>query len=198
VSNKSTAPTDLWVAVESSPIPPDAIEVGRVADAWGVQGAIKIYPYSNDPQALLASKRWFVAPAESGPQGFNAQGLIKLREVKRHGSFVVAKVQGLDDRDVAARYKGARVFLPRTSFPTPAKDEYYWVDLIGLSVSNLEGVALGQVTELMANGPQTILIIHEPQEGSKPLERLIPFVSAFVLDVDIAAKTIRVDWQPDY
>lgn len=188
----------MWAAVELCPIPPDALEVGRVADAWGVQGAIKIYPYSNDPQAMLASKRWFLAPAETGPKSFDAKGLIKLKEVKRHGSFVVAKIQGLDDRDVAASYKGARIFLPRTSFPTPAKDEYYWVDLIGLSVLNLEGICLGQITELMANGPQTVLVIQEPQEDAKPLERLIPFVSAFVLDVDIAAKTVRVDWQPDY
>lgn len=198
VSNKTTVSPSAWLAVEPTPIPPEAIEVGRVADAWGVQGAIKIYPYSNDPQALLASKRWFLAPAEDGPKGFNARGLIKLKEVKRHGSFVVAKVHGLDDRDIAASYKGARIWLPRESFPTPAKDEYYWVDLIGLAVVNLEGLALGHVSELMANGPQTVLVIHEPQEGKKPLERLIPFVSAFVLDVDLVAKTLRVDWQADY
>jgi 16S rRNA processing protein RimM len=197
-SNNSSTPHALWAAVDPSQVPPDAIEVGRVADAWGVQGSIKIYPYSNDPQAMLAARRWFVAPDATGPKTFAAEGVIKIKEAKRHGSFVVAKVHGIDDRDIAASYKGARIFLPRASFPTPADNEYYWVDLIGLEVVNLEGLVLGQVSELIANGPQTVLVIHQTQDAGKPLERLIPFVAAFVLDVDLAAKSIRVDWQADY
>jgi 16S rRNA processing protein RimM len=197
-SNKSIVPHVLWAAVDPSQVPPDAIEVGRVADAWGVQGSIKIYPYSNDPQAMLAARRWFVAPDASGPKAFAAEGVIKVKEVKRHGSFVVAKVHGIDDRDIAASYRGARIFLPRASFPTPAENEYYWVDLIGLEVGNLEGVVLGHVSDLITNGPQTVMVIHQAQLEGKSLERLIPFVAAFVLDVDLSAKSIRVDWQADY
>jgi 16S rRNA processing protein RimM len=187
----------LWAAVESSHIPSDAIEVGKVADAWGVQGFIKVFPYSNDPQALLASRRWYVAPADTPPKSFTAQGLIRLKEVKRHGSFIVAKIHGVDDRDIAASYKGARLFLPRTSFPTPNADEYYWVDLVGLSVVNLQDEVLGQVTDLMANGPQSVLVIQD-HTGTPPVERLIPFVAVFVLDVNLTDKVIRVDWQADY
>jgi 16S rRNA processing protein RimM len=96
--------------------------------------------------------------------------------------------------------RGARIFVPRSSFPTAADGEYYWVDLIGLQVLNREGVDLGQVRDLMSTGPQTVLVIEaSPEaEGGKPVERMIPFVSAFVDGVDLPGKRITVDWQPDY
>ena len=92
---------------------------------------------------------------------------------------------------------GARVFVGRSSFPTAEKDEYYWVDLIGLTVVNREGIVLGKVDELLSTGPQTVMVISYFQEG-KTLERMIPFVAVFVDDVDLSARQIRVDWQPDY
>ncbi len=103
----------------------------------------------------------------------------------------------VDDRDAAEALRGARVFVPRSSFPSTGTDEYYWVDLIGLQVVNREGVALGQVRELMSTGPQTVLVLAYEQDG-KAQERMIPFVSAFVDKVELAEKRITVDWQPDY
>jgi 16S rRNA processing protein RimM len=71
------------------------------------------------------------------------------------------------------------------------------VDLIGLQVVNREGLVLGEVRELMATGPQTVLVVGY-EEAGKPAERMIPFVSAYVDQVDLAARRITVDWQPDY
>jgi 16S rRNA processing protein RimM len=110
---------------------------------------------------------------------------------------VVAWAQGIDDRDAAQALRGARIFVPRSSFPVTTQDEYYWVDLIGLQVVNREGVALGQVQEMMSTGPQTVLVLAYEQDG-KAQERMIPFVSAFVDKVDLPEKCITVDWQPDY
>lgn len=87
--------------------------------------------------------------------------------------------------------------VPRSSFPTPETDEYYWVDLIGLNVVNREGVHLGQVRDLLQTGPQTVLVLAY-QEGEKTLERMIPFVSAYVDQVSLADQRILVDWQADY
>jgi 16S rRNA processing protein RimM len=87
--------------------------------------------------------------------------------------------------------------VPRSSFPSTATDEYYWVDLIGLAVVNREGLALGTVRELLSTGPQTVLVI-EYEEAGKAQERMIPFVSNFVDKVELPEKRITVDWQPDY
>ena len=77
------------------------------------------------------------------------------------------------------------------------RDRFYWVDLLGLEVVNREGVALGQVHDLLSTGPQTVLVLSSVQDG-KPLERMIPFVSQFVDGVDLPGRRITVDWQADY
>jgi 16S rRNA processing protein RimM len=104
------------------------------------------------------------------------------------------------DRNQAEALKGARIFVPRSSFPTAGTDEYYWVDLLGLDVFNREGVALGQVKDLMSTGPQTVLVLAQASdEPDKPaIERMIPFVAAFVDNVDLPGRKITVDWQLDY
>lgn len=179
-------------------VPADAIKVGKVADAWGVQGAVKIYPYSADPQALLASRKWYLSPIAQAPYAFKAQGVVRVKDVKRHGSVIVAHFVGVTDRDAAAAFRGAEISVPRSSFPSAGPDEFYWVDLIGLKVVNREGIDLGLVDDLMSNGPQTVLVVNLRRSDGSIHERLIPFVSVYIIDVDKDAGQIRVDWQPDY
>jgi 16S rRNA processing protein RimM len=183
--------------LEPAELPADAIEVGRIADAWGIKGWFKVLPHSASPEALFSSKRWYLLPTERGAKTFSGAMLLRVREAKVHSDTVVAQAQEVDDRTAAEALKGARIFVPRSSFPTAATDEFYWVDLIGLSVVNREGVELGRVKELLSTGPQTVLVI-EYVEADKPAERMIPFVAVYVDSVDLAAKRITVDWQPDY
>lgn len=183
--------------LEPAELPADAIEVGRVTDAWGVKGWFKVLPYSADPEALFSSKRWYLLPTEKGVKTFEGVGQLKIKEAKTHSDTVVASAHGVDDRTAADALRGARIFIAKSSFPTPQKDEYYWVDLIGLEVVNREGLVLGQVSELLSTGLQTVLVIQDQLDG-QALQRMIPFVAAYVDDVDLAARRILVDWQPDY
>ncbi len=189
-------------ALESAPLPADAIEVARIAGAWGVKGWLKIQSHSAQPEALFSSKRWYLQPPDRGAQPFVGTLLLRVREAREHGGGVVASIDGIDDKDAADALKGSRLFVSRASFPTADPDEYYWVDLIGLDVVNREGVALGTVRELLSTGPQTVLVLESEEstaEGvAKAVERMIPFVSAFVDGVDLTARLITVDWQPDY
>ena len=187
----------LPTGIDAAELPADAIEVGRIADAWGVKGWFKVLPHSADPQALFSSKRWYLQPSERGAKTFSGTVLLRVREAKEHSDTVVARADEVDDRAAAEALRGARVFVPRSSFPTADKDEYYWVDLLGLDVVNREGVALGKVKDLMSTGPQTVLVLEYEQDG-KPLERMLPFVSAYVDGVDLPGRKITVDWQPDY
>jgi len=187
----------MVLGLEAAELPADAIEVGRILDAWGIKGWFKVLPYSADSDALFSSKRWYLLPAEKGAKTFAGPVQLAIREAKEHSDSVVASAHEVPDRNAAEALRGARIFVARSSFPTPEKDEYYWVDLIGLDVVNREGLALGTVRELLSTGPQTVLVLGYEQDG-KPHERMIPFVSAYVDDVDLAARRIRVDWQPDY
>jgi 16S rRNA processing protein RimM len=201
-------------ALETAALPADAIEVGRIADAWGIKGWFKVLPHSASPEALFSSKRWFLLPpdrpmkpsrattaaAPQTAQAWTEPLVLRVKESKDHSGTIVACAHDVDDRNAAESLRGGRIFVPRSSFPSAAEGEYYWVDLIGLQVVNREGLDLGQVRDLMSTGPQTVLVLEAAPEteGGKPVERMIPFVSAFVDGVDLPAKRISVDWQPDY
>ena len=187
----------MTLALESAELPADAIEVARIADAWGIKGWFKVIPYSASPEALFSSKRWFLQPAERGAKTFSGTVLLKIAQAKDHADTVVATSPDVPDRNAAELLKGARIFVSRTSFPTPEADEYYWVDLMGADVTNREGEALGQVKDLLQTGPQTVLVLSYELDG-KPHERMIPFVSAYIDTVDVAARRIVADWQTDY
>ncbi|MDB5886379.1 MAG: rRNA processing protein RimM [Polaromonas sp.] len=189
-----------------SKLPEDAIEVGRILDAWGVKGWLKVLPHSTDPEALLSAGTWYLqAPDVKFRPGFSLfSGTVALQieESKIHSGSVVVKFAGMDDRTAAESLRGTRIFLSRSSFPAASADEYYWVDLIGLNVVNREGVALGCVRDLMTTGPQSVLCLEYTatlEDGSSlAAERLIPFVAAYVDKVDLGGRCITVDWQPDY
>ncbi len=187
---------------EPAQLPHDAIEVGSVVAAWGVKGWLKIQPHSTDPQALFSSKRWYLQtrPAVSPPgqETPSPVVLLTVREARQHSGMMVAQVEGIDSRDAALTLRGAQVFVPRSSFPSPGSDEYYWVDLLGLQVVNREGLYLGTVVALHPTGPHSVLVIDSQEPDGRAAQRMIPFVSSYVDSVSLQERKISVDWQPDY
>ena len=189
-------------AADASALPADAVEVGRVLGAWGVKGGIKVKAFAADPQALFSTKRWYLQPPEvqrpllPSTAGTLLPALLHVVQAREQGDAVVALVQEVTERDAAQALRGARIFVPRTSFPTPADGEFYWVDLIGLAVATREGLDLGQVLGLIETGPHCVLRI-QSSDAAAP-ECLIPFVDAYVLGVDLPGRRITVDWDPEY
>ena len=185
--------------------PDDAIEVGLVLGAWGIKGGIRVRPFSRDPEALFSSRRWFLRPPEPKP-GLRPPGawpaVLHITGSKPQGDSVVATAQELPDRNAAEALQGARIFIARSSFPTAGDGEFYWIDLIGLAVINREGLALGRVVGLIDTGAHSVLQLRRPDaaEGAtgEATERLIPFVAAYIDDVNLAERRITVDWGLDY
>jgi 16S rRNA processing protein RimM len=174
-------------------IPDDLTQVGYVSGAYGVTGSIRVTPFSTDADALLNVKTWWLDKP--------ALHAVTARTAKLHGGDVVTQLVGVVGRDAAEALKGAAVSIPRSQFPELPADEYYWSDLIGLDVVNVQGEALGQVTDMMDNGVQSIFRITPVADegaGAKAPERLIPYVDQYVKSIDLAAKKITVDWGLDY
>lgn len=188
--------------MEPCTLPEDAVEVGRVQEAWGIKGWVRLHAFSESADVLLRTRDWVLAVPEGRyGRGFTAfEGTVSARvaEVKPHSDGLVAKFDSVDDRTDAESLKSARILVSRSLFPAPAHpDEYYWVDLLGLRVVNREGVELGTVRELLPTGPHAVLCL-EQQEGERTVERMIPFVAAYIDSVDRATGVITADWQPDY
>lgn len=174
-------------------VPDDLVLVGHVTGAYGIQGWVRIKPYSDDADALLHAKTWWIDKPELRD--------VEMMQAKNHSGDVVAKLMGVPDRDAAERLKGATVQIRCSHFPVLSDDEFYWVDLIGLAVENLQGEQIGIVSSLMETGVHPILQIvplADPASGKAGAEILIPFVDQYVKTVDQAAKKITVDWGLDY
>ncbi|HEY8609121.1 MAG TPA: ribosome maturation factor RimM [Noviherbaspirillum sp.] len=171
--------------------PDDLVLVGHVSGAYGIHGWVRIRPYSSDADALLHAKTWWL----------DKPGLrdVDVMQVKGHGEDVVAQLMGVADRNAAEALRGATVQVRRSHFPVLTGDEFYWIDLIGLQVQNLEGELLGSVADLMDNGAHPILRVQAAVcADEKPKEWLIPFVDRFVKTVNQAEKKIVVDWGLDF
>jgi 16S rRNA processing protein RimM len=159
--------------------------LGRIVGLFGVKGWVKVHSYTEPRQALLDYRDWLL-----GREG--AWRRFELVEGRQHGKGIVARLQGIEDRDAAAELLGSDIGVDRDTLPEAEEGHYYWADLEGLTVLHKDGTELGTVAYLMATGANDVLVV----DG--PVERLIPFVpGTVILDVDLADGVIRVDWEWD-
>ncbi|QHS11173.1 ribosome maturation factor RimM [Sinimarinibacterium sp. NLF-5-8] len=169
------------------------VTLGRVIGVYGVRGWLRIDAQTQTPVQILKYPVWTI---RHGEQCFEAQ----IVDGRGHGGGVVAQITGADgqpiaDRDVAAQWIGALIEVDRSALPPLPEGRYYWVDLVGLSVSNPAGVELGVVHDVTTNGAQEVLVLKD----AAGIERLIPFVKPqIVVDVDLAQRRIVCNWEADY
>ncbi|RTL13272.1 MAG: ribosome maturation factor RimM [Neisseriaceae bacterium] len=167
--------------------PANLIDMGYIANAFGIQGWVKIKTATEYSDSLDEYAQVYLKLKD---------GTILSKKIEksfaRDGVFH-AKLAGINDRDAAFALKGIIIAVDREEFPDLDDDEFYWVDLIGLNVINVQGESLGIVKDLMETGANDVLVVKLEQE-----ERLIPFVAQYVVKVDMQNKQIIVDWGLDY
>ncbi len=162
------------------------IVMGRISGLFGVRGWVKVYSYSEPREGILNYSPWFLRQNDSWQA-------IEMLSGHRQGKGVVAHLQGCDDRDQATALMGCEIAVQRDQLPELAKDEYYWSDLQGLRVVNLEGVELGKISHLFETGANDVVVV----KGDR--ERLIPYTwGEAVRNVDLDAGLMIVDWDPDF
>jgi 16S rRNA processing protein RimM len=161
--------------------------MGRVAAAQGIQGWIKVQPFTEQLDSLVDYRTWWLGNEKLGWRE------LDVLKSSLHGKSLIAQLMGCHDRNTAETYKGLLIAIPRNRLPQPDEGEYYWNDLIGLEVRNLDDARLGLVSNLQDTGANQVLCV----AGEKG-EILIPFIASAIKQVDLAGKLIRVDWQADY
>ncbi len=177
--------------------------MGRISAPFGIKGWIRVQPFTETASSLTNYSTWWLGNADNWRE-------IEVEQSQAQGADVVAKLAGCDDRDVAAGLKGQQVAIPREAFPLAGKGEFYWADLVGLSVKNTEGLDFGVVTSMIETGANDVMVVRQAVQqvvqqsavdGEKvpeERERLIPFIADVVKRVDIAAGVIEVEWGADY
>ncbi len=161
--------------------PRDRICVGVIAGAFGVRGEARVKSFCVEPEAIASYGPLF---SEDGARSF----VLTLDRPIKDG--FAARIEGVRTREEAEALKGVRLHAPRDRLPALPDDEFYHADLIGLSVADTGGRALGTVTAIHDHGAGDLLEISGP--GLKT-PALLPFTKAAVPTVDLAAKRIVAD-----
>ncbi len=161
------------------------IILGRISGVFGVKGWLKVFSETAPRDNILGYPVWQVRRRDGWRD-------YRLLEGQPHGKGIIARLAGVDDRDQAAELTRCAVAVGRDELPPAPVDEYYWADLEGLAVVNLDGVGLGRVDHLFETGANDVMAL----KGER--DRLLPFIAEVVREVDLEAGRIEVDWDPDF
>lgn len=168
--------------------PDDLVLMGHIKEAYGLQGWVRIHSYSTDTLALLDYEPWWQRKADAG------WSQVKLAEVAQHSGSVIARFEGVSERNGATALRGTQISVSRALFAPTEENEYYWSDLIGMAVINRDGVTLGEVDTLQDLGPHQMLEVKRAVALPGAGNLLIPFIAQYIDSVSVADKTIHVDW----
>lgn len=160
------------------------IILGRFASTYGIQGWIKVTSYTDPPDNLLQYPSWQVKHQDQWQS-------IEIEDAKTHNQFIIIKIHGYDTPETVKSFTNELIGVEREELPKLKENEYYWVDLIGLRVVNLEGVELGYIKSLMETASNDVMIIHDKNNQ----ERLIPYLNHVVKSIDLDKKIMVVDWE---
>ena len=163
------------------------ILLGRIVGAFGIRGQIKIESWTEPRDAIFRYQPWILRDVQGSEREFQgARG-------KESGKHLVATFPDVTDRDVVEAMRGTDIYVLRSALPPPKAGEFYWIDLEGFRVVNLEGVDFGTVSHLFSTGANDVLFVRGDRES------MVPFVEPdFVKSIDFDGGLITVDWDPDF
>lgn len=167
------------------------IELGKIVGVWGVKGWIKLHSYTRNRADISQYQNWYLAH----PRKKDERRAINVLSCREQGQGVVAQVEGIEDRDQAAALSGLLIFVKQTDLPGLSDGEFYWQQLIGLTVANAEQ-GIGTVSSILETGANDVLVIKQNKQGLADV--LIPYTEQTVLEVDLKQGTMLVDWDPQF
>jgi 16S rRNA processing protein RimM len=162
----------------------DGLELGRIGSPYGIKGWVHVQSFTDPPERLLKYRDWTLETKHAAP------AVMKVAEGRAQGAGVVARLEGIEDRDGAARLQGAVIKVARSVLPKLKKREFYQADLVGLQVSSIEGAALGTVAHFAETPGGAVMVVREAQGK----ERWVPATREHLVKVDLAAGHVIVDW----
>ena len=158
----------------------DRILVGRFGAAHGVRGEVRLQSFTGDPKAIGA----YGPLAGSDGRSYTLKGLRPVKD-----NLLVARVEGITDRDAAERLTHVELTLDRAALPPPDEEEFYVADLVGLDAVTVEGAKLGTIVDVPNYGGGDLLEVR-PVAGGESL--LFPFTKVVAPVIDMGARRVTV------
>ncbi len=175
----------------AAPDSADLIKIATLKKPYGIKGWLWVFSETDERTAIFSMSPWWMKTAT----GFKPLSVTEWRE---QGQGLVAAFKEIADRNVAETMNGTTVWVHKDNLPALKEDEYYWSDLIGLTVINTDGENLGVIKEMFETGAHEIISVSPTGESIDKEERLIPWHRDIVLAVDLEARVMTVAWGSDY
>ena len=157
--------------------------LGVITGAHGVRGLVRVKSFAEDEEAL----------ASYGPLEDDGGDRVALTLVGRAKGALLARIEGVGDRDTARALRGTRLLVSRDALPPAGDGEYYHADLIGLRVVHVDGPEIGIVVAVHDFGAGDLIDVRLIDSTRTVL---LPFAGRTVLEVDKAAGRLVVDLMP--
>ena len=164
------------------------IIIGKISTAFGIKGEVKIISYCEQAEQIEKYELFDANDAKISLKISNKNKTI-LGKTSDGGAVLLAKIDGVNDRNEAEKLRGKEIFVQRSDLPKTKKDEFYLVDLIGLTVLNMKSEKIGKVVNVPNYGAGTII---EIQFTDKKIENS-PFKNAIFPEVNLDENFIRLD-----
>ncbi|MEW6326175.1 MAG: ribosome maturation factor RimM [Thermodesulfobacteriota bacterium] len=159
----------------------DYILIGKVVGAHGVRGLLKVLPYTESPDGFKALKAVWLKDKAGGLQE------LRLESAGVKGRVVLLGLSGVDSRTKAESFIHSEVYCPKKWLRKIPADEYYWHQIIGLTVQLEDGSVLGKIKAVFPTGSNDVYVVE-----NGPKEYLIPAIEDVVVKIDLANKIITV------
>ncbi len=171
----------------------DFIVVGKIAGLYGVRGWVRVYSHTQPRENILSYQTWYLQNGESWAP-------FELEVGRRHSKGIVAKLVGCDDRDQATELQQKNIAVKREQLAKLEAGEYYWHQLIGLKVRNLEQIDFGSIDAILQTGANDVMVVKLPnKDQDQEQERLVPFIQGDVIkEINLEEGTMLVDWDADF
>jgi 16S rRNA processing protein RimM len=157
------------------------ILIGKITGTHGIKGQIRVIPYSGDAESILSLSTFWVRMHDGRFSSFRINGAVE------HKRKVLASLTGIHDINEALTLVGCEVYVGRDQLPELPEGEYYWQDLLGLSVVDDRGAFLGVLADIFVTGAHDVYVV---KDGDK--EYLIPAIIDVVVEINLNARTMTV------
>ena len=160
------------------------IYLGKITGAHGIKGWLKIQSFSSPPENILNYPQWIIN--NQGEEDF-----YSIEQGRKQNKKIVVKLENIDDRNTAESLINSKILILRSDLPKLSNENYYWSDLVGLSVLNSEEKVIGKIESLIETGANDVMVIITLKD-----ERiLIPFViHEIIKEVNVEQNYIKIDW----
>ncbi|MEH6457217.1 MAG: ribosome maturation factor RimM [Cocleimonas sp.] len=171
----------------------DYILLGKISGVHGIKGWVKVFSYTSPRVKITEYSQWYVKSSKG--QSWVSQ---KLTEGKVQGKNIIARLDGINYRDEAEALVGTEIAIHKDQLEVLAENEYFWRDLIGLSVETISGEKLGKIDWLFDTGSNDVIIVKDT-ESAEEKEHLLPYLFDDVIkSIDLEKSLMVVDWDPEF